>query len=541
MQGFAFAVLLAGCGEAREVVPPPPIEAPVHDVDDPFAARLSDVRRAATDHGALAAERAGTAEGVAAGRRAAELARILSLRDPEAEWTGRARAWLDEASRRADVAGACEAAGERIDLEARDTADLSSAYRLAYRTTLRFEGDSECVAHARQVLETLAPWAPEPSALEAIEAEFHGETAEEANETAGVAAWAAEHAGDAAAHLEGLTVYSHGGEGESSSASARVVLRFDHIVGFEHGESDGDAQTPRRTWLELAGVAPTEDVAVDTQVAEAGLRRIVLEQHGPNTRAIFELDLEARFRVFALPDPFRIVFDVEPGGPTARGPVRRVMLDPGHGGDDFGARAFGMRESDLTLEIARRARVMLARRLPDVQVLLTREDDTLVSLEQRVAMANAVDADLFVSVHLNAADEEVDRGGVTTFVLDTSNDRQALRLAARENGTTVAQVDSLSHLLASLHREEQVRESRGLAEQIHRSTLTAGRVVLPTLHDRGVKSAMFYVLVGARMPAVLLEASFLSREEEAMALRTARYRQTLAEGVADGIARYAGR
>ena len=113
------------------------------------------------------------------------------------------------------------------------------------------------------------------------------------------------------------------------------------------------------------------------------------------------------------------------------------------------------------------------------------------------AIANSIGADLFLSIHLNAADDEVERGGVTTFVLDTSDDRQALRLAARENGTTVDEVDSLARLLAQLHRSDQVAASRDVAEQVHRATLEAGRRHLPSLHDRGVKSALFYVLVGA--------------------------------------------
>ena len=221
--------------------------------------------------------------------------------------------------------------------------------------------------------------------------------------------------------------------------------------------------------------------------------------------------------------------------------MRLIVLDPGHGGDDFGARAFGLRESDLTLDLAKRVRTLLARRLPAVRVVLTRESDVLVSLEQRAAMANAISADLFLSIHLNAADEPVDRGGVTTFVLDTGNDRQALRLAARENGTSVAEVSELSRILASLHREDQVTASRAFAGQVHRATLLGGRRVLPRLYDRGVREAMFYVLVGARMPAVLLEASFLSREPEAEALRTVEYRQALAEGIAEGIVRWAAR
>mgnify|MGYP000535342611 CR=1 FL=1 len=169
---------------------------------------------------------------------------------------------------------------------------------------------------------------------------------------------------------------------------------------------------------------------------------------------------------------------------------------------------------------------------------LTRQADVTLSLEERTAMANAVGADLFVSIHLNAADEPVEHGGVTTFVLDTTNQRQANRLAARENGTSTRDVTDLQRLLAGLHRQDQLAGSRQLAESIHRGTLAGGRRILPQLPDRGVRSAMFHVLVGARMPAVLLEASFLSKPEEAAALGTARYRQSLAEGIAAGIARY---
>jgi N-acetylmuramoyl-L-alanine amidase len=184
-------------------------------------------------------------------------------------------------------------------------------------------------------------------------------------------------------------------------------------------------------------------------------------------------------------------------------------------------------------------RDILRVRLPSTRVVLTREENRFVSLEQRTAMANAVGADAFVSIHLNAAWEDVQHGGVTTFVLDTNDDRQAVRLAARENGTSEHEVGALSRILAGLHRDEQATGSRGLAEHLHASTLAGGRRVLPRLYDRGVRSAMFHVLVGATMPAVLVEASFMTRRDEADALRTEGYRQALAEGIADGIVAYA--
>jgi N-acetylmuramoyl-L-alanine amidase len=139
---------------------------------------------------------------------------------------------------------------------------------------------------------------------------------------------------------------------------------------------------------------------------------------------------------------------------------------------------------------------------------------------------------------LNASPSPEDRGGVSTFVLDATHDAQALGLAARENEAAEADVSELQPLFASLVRHEQVAKSLDLAHVVHQATLKAGRRKLPGLVDRGVKRALFYVLVGARMPAILCEASFLTRPEEAAALRTDHYRQLLAEGIAEGIARY---
>lgn len=218
--------------------------------------------------------------------------------------------------------------------------------------------------------------------------------------------------------------------------------------------------------------------------------------------------------------------------------ARLVVIDPGHGGLDFGARFDGLKEAQVALDLAERAARIVARRLPSSRVVLTRTRDEIVPLEQRAAFANAVGADLFVSIHLNAADEPVRVGGVTTFVLDVTDDRQALRLAARENATAVSEVTGIQRLLARVHRADQVERSRRLATHVHEATLEGGRRVLPDLPDRGVKSAMFYVLVGARMPAILLEASFLTKPEEAAALHTESYREALAAGIAEGIVRY---
>ncbi|MCA9607952.1 MAG: N-acetylmuramoyl-L-alanine amidase [Myxococcales bacterium] len=530
-----WGLLLVACGSSdpaptpdpepreapREAPTVAPTEAPFAPpaLDDAFGMPLTELRDGT--------ERTATTDPLLA----ADLARVLSVRDPEASWIERAREWLTTASR-----DRCDAALALARLEGRDAGDPRAAYLVAFRTSLRFAAtESDCAESARAMLPTLEPWRPTAAELAAIRADPAAEPTPGAAPDP-IAAWAAEHSDDAAATLDTLVVYGHG---DAGGESVRVVLGLDRIASFEHGESEEGGV--RRTWLQLASVTPGADVARELPVGSAGLSRITTAEEGGGTRVTFEVSEAARFDSFVLPDPFRIVLDFEVGGARARGPVRRIVIDPGHGGDDFGARAFGLRESDLTLDIAQRVRAIVLARLPDVAVITTREEDVFVSLEARAALANAVGADLFLSIHLNAADEPVSRGGITTFVLDTSDDRQAARLAARENHTSVAGVSSLSRLLASLHREDQVAASREVADQVHRATLAAGRRHLSSLHDRGVRSALFYVLVGARMPAVLLEASFLSREDEANALRTPTYRQALAEGVASGVVSWAAR
>ncbi len=327
---------------------------------------------------------------------------------------------------------------------------------------------------------------------------------------------------------------------------ARVVIALDRSARLTRDDRAAEGSVPRRVVLALEGAALGPGVEATLSVDAAGLTRVRTTSDVAGVRVTLDLEEDATPHVYVLPDPVRLVVDVsrpDPNAPsmasTSRHPVHLVLLDPGHGGDDFGARAFRLRESDLTLDLAMRTRDALLRRRPDIRVVLTRENDTFVSLEQRTAMANAIGADLFVSIHLNAAWEPVDHGGITTFVLDTTNDRQARRLAARENGTTEGDVTELERILAGLERGEQGAASSVLAERIHHTTLSAGRHVLPRLYDRGVRSAMFYVLVGATMPAVLLEASFLTRPDEADALRTERYRDAIAGGIAEGIARYA--
>lgn len=494
------------------------------------------------------AARAGASEqGVRAARRAASLARVRALREPDGDGLARARALLADASLRRDVPGACDAAIDLARLEARDAVDPTAAYLVAHRASRRWT-DEACALEARRILGALEGHRPDRALLAAIDADPNaddpsiGLAGDPEPPRDALEAWAAERtiSGEPAT-LESIVVYGHE---DREARSVRVVLALDRVAAYERLDLPAAGELPARVAIDLASTTPASALPSTIPVGAAGLARIRHARRDDRTRVVLDLEPGTGARVFLLPQPFRVVIDVtrgEPGAATTTGAARDVdliLIDPGHGGDDYGARAFGMREADIVLDLAMRVRDVLRRRLPNVRIVLTRDRDVFVSLEQRAAMANAVSADAFVSIHLNAADESVDHGGVTTFVLDTTNDRQALRLAARENGTTTAEVGGLARILAGLRREEQVATSRALAERIHRGTLAGGRTVLPRLHDRGVRSAMFYVLVGATMPAVLVEASFMTREDEADALRNDRYRGALADGIAEGIVRW---
>lgn len=349
-------------------------------------------------------------------------------------------------------------------------------------------------------------------------------------------------------NLERIAIYGLSRDPDRSRSAprtVRVVLFFDREVTYRRGEQKATRELPRRLFLDLERVDIGSGVPAAIPVSAGGLRRVrAFRLDRRTTRVSFDVEEATAYRMFHLTNPYRLVMDFRlstaAAGPRAKrggGPI--VVLDPGHGGRNKGAVGpNGLKEAVVDLHLAKLVRSELRRRVPGVQVVLTRNRDRDVSLEERAALANGYDADLFVSIHFNASSSPTDKGGVSTFILDTSEDVQALRLAARENNTSEQEVSELQVILASLYRKEQISRSERLAELIHRYTLRQGRRMLPELPDRGVKRALFFVLVGARMPAVLVEASFITNQVEAEALKSDRYRGLLAEGIADGIVRY---
>jgi N-acetylmuramoyl-L-alanine amidase len=224
---------------------------------------------------------------------------------------------------------------------------------------------------------------------------------------------------------------------------------------------------------------------------------------------------------------------------AAREPAFTVVLDPGHGGDQEGALApDGMREKDLSLAISRRIAARLKRL--GAKVILTRTGDISVPLANRAAIATALRADLFVSVHLNsmptAAQRRTSHGVETYFLSADATDGHAKAVAARENADRLAGEpeadpdDPVAGILDSLQDAASLQGSSKLAYAVHEKLVSGLRA-----EDRGVKQAPFYVLAGARMPAVLLEVGFISHGEESRRLRSRAYQDRIADAVAQGI------
>jgi N-acetylmuramoyl-L-alanine amidase len=213
--------------------------------------------------------------------------------------------------------------------------------------------------------------------------------------------------------------------------------------------------------------------------------------------------------------------------------IRRVVIDPGHGGHDSGAVGRGgVKEKDVALSVAKSVAAQLRAR--GLEVVLTRTGDTFVSLEDRARKANALKGDLFISIHCNSAHSKKLRG-IETYTLNTSADRYSIRLAARENATSQRGVSDLQLILADLATKANTGESSRLAGQVQRSLVRSLKARHSDIRDLGTKEALFYVLLGTRMPAILVETSFLSHPEEEKRLGTSAYRNDLARAIADGV------
>jgi N-acetylmuramoyl-L-alanine amidase len=217
--------------------------------------------------------------------------------------------------------------------------------------------------------------------------------------------------------------------------------------------------------------------------------------------------------------------------------IGKIVIDPGHGGHDTGTIGpNGLQEKDLVLEVGRRLGKLLDTRL-GAEVVYTRKDDTFIPLETRTAVANQARADLFVSIHANSSHDAAARG-VETYYLNFTSSPEALEVAARENAVSEKSIYELQDLVKKIALKEKIEESREFASDVQQSLHSGLAVKSPGIRNRGVKKAPFIVLIGANMPSILAEISFVSNPTDEHRLATSEYRQRIAESLYRGIAKY---
>jgi len=227
----------------------------------------------------------------------------------------------------------------------------------------------------------------------------------------------------------------------------------------------------------------------------------------------------------------------KPSKPPAPPVLRKIVIDPGHGGRDPGAVGVdGIAEKDIVLAVSHRLVDKLKKEM-GVEAVLTRSDDRFIPLEERTAIANREGADLFISVHVNAS-PNADARGVETYYLDNTTDEAALRMAARENGIAREKITDLQFILSDMVQNLKLEDSVTLAHRLQGSVVTQVARRYGEVRDLGVKKAQFYVLVGARMPSVLVELFFVTNKTEARALSSEAYQEALADALYDGIKKY---
>ncbi len=319
--------------------------------------------------------------------------------------------------------------------------------------------------------------------------------------------------------------------------TARVIVHVTHPTLFQVGTLERTSERGPRLFVDIQHASyEGEAILPSTGLVE----RVRLGKQDDSTRVVLDLREEVHHRVFYLPEPFRLVIDLSLEAPEEKASprqIQRVVLDPGHGGHDPGAVGpNGLREKDVALDIAHRAAPLLAREV-GVSTLLTRDVDAFVPLDERAARANAFHADLFISIHLNSS-EDSDTKGVMTFVLDTSRDAAATKIAARENSSTEAAAAELATSLSRIESADRRAASETFAQLLQRAAGASLRQKYDQIEDQGVRRAGFYVLAGAAMPAVLFEGSFISNAIEAQRLNSEDYRQRLADAVVNAVRAY---
>ena len=367
-----------------------------------------------------------------------------------------------------------------------------------------------------------------------------------------------------------------------------MTIELDAEVSF-HEERIPD---PSRVFVDLPGTRAAPALVDKTLRFEGDadiVRQIRIGRH-PNhtTRVVLDAADVASYSIYPLYNPFRLVIDcvrlgprseaskptvgvaspaidpapkipelpaVAPIGPTvAAAPpaknlnggfsivrqlglgVSRIVIDPGHGGHDPGAKGKGITEAELVLDVALRLEKLL-QKVSGIEVILTRRTDDFVPLPERTAIANREGADLFLSIHANASTSAAARG-IETYFLNFASNLSAAAVAARENAASGQAMAALPDLVKAIALHNKLDESKDFAAHVQKAMIERLRSTNKTVKDLGVKQAPFVVLIGAAMPSVLAEISFVTNAQEAKLLKGTVYRQRIAEALFNAIRKY---
>ncbi|HSL91735.1 MAG TPA: N-acetylmuramoyl-L-alanine amidase [Candidatus Limnocylindrales bacterium] len=339
----------------------------------------------------------------------------------------------------------------------------------------------------------------------------------------------------------------------------RVAIDLEDEVPYEANflRADPGRNLPPRIFIDIRGADIRKEILKSPVQVRNGLLKVVRAGRFRKgvVRVVVDLERESSYRVFTMTDPFRVIIDIdgkaenaapaESGSPrespeplraASRGKIR-VMLDPGHGGKDPGAIGpTGLKEKDVVLAIGRAVRDRL-RWDEAFEVRMTRDSDVFIPLEERTAMANEARSDIFVSLHINASSNRKAEG-ISTYVLSRASDRHSLELAARENGVPLARLSAVKFIIDDLSTYGRKKESLKLAKTVNDAIVRNVNGRFGKVADLGLKQAPFYVLVGARMTAVLVEASFITNLREEARLRDTEYLAAVADSVVEAIRYY---
>jgi len=350
----------------------------------------------------------------------------------------------------------------------------------------------------------------------------------------------------------------------SNPSYTRIVIDGDSEISYSHRllKKDPSIHKPQRLYVDLNNAKLGKDIEKiipinDNLLSDARAGQYTLD----SVRVVVDIKSFKTYKIFDLKNPFRIVIDVWgtsteitqpkvatgkkdtkiPAGALAKQlalGVGRIVIDPGHGGRDYGAPGYlkGVHEKDVVLKIAKR----LAKKIKEelgCEVVMTRDRDRHLTLEERTAIANTKNADLFISLHTNA---HTDRRayGIETFILNFATDDEAILVAARENATSTKNISDLQTILSELMQYAKLDESSRLAAYIQESLYKNMKTKYSRINSKGVKQAPFYVLLGAQMPAILIETSFISNSRECKRLISEKYQEELSSGIVNGIRRY---